>query len=140
MRLYGLRNWVEQSYKQMKDELGWAGFMVRSDRASRRHCTLVCCAFAFCWRHAAGQSHASDSFTPLADTPITPPGAGKKTGSVKALPCWPRLLRAVRAWLTPAYWLARCWAAFAGTAPPAGLAALLGALNAGHGINLYLRL
>ncbi|MDB5779876.1 MAG: hypothetical protein JWP93_2241, partial [Polaromonas sp.] len=24
VRLYGLRNWVEQSYKQMKDELGWA--------------------------------------------------------------------------------------------------------------------
>jgi hypothetical protein len=46
----------------------------------------------------------------------------------------------VRAWLTPGYWLGRCWAAFASTPPPAKLAALLGALNAGHGINLYLRL
>jgi hypothetical protein len=27
VRLYGLRNWVEQSYKQMKDELGWADFI-----------------------------------------------------------------------------------------------------------------
>lgn len=140
VRLYGLRNWVEQSYKQMKDELGWADFMVRSDRAIRRHWTLVCCAFAFCWWHAAGQSHPSNSFTPPVDTPITPPEAGKKTSSVKALPCWPRLLRAVRAWLTPAHWLARCWAACANARPPAELAALLGALNAGHGINLYLRI
>src|SRR5512132_292351 len=46
---YGLRNWVEQGYKQVKDELGWADFQVRSDRAIRRHWTLVCCAFSFCW-------------------------------------------------------------------------------------------
>ncbi len=65
---------------------------------------------------------------------------GKKTSRLKALPRWPRLLRAVRAWLTPAYWLARCWAACASVPLPAELAALLGALNAGHGINLYLRL
>jgi hypothetical protein len=44
------------------------------------------------------------------------------------------------AWLTPAYWLARCWAAFANAPPPAALAALPGALNASHGINLYLRI
>ena len=50
VRLYGLRNWVEQGYKQVKDELGWADFMVRSDRAIRRHWTLICCAFSFCWR------------------------------------------------------------------------------------------
>src|SRR6266700_3491900 len=46
----GLRNWVEQGYKQVKQELGWADFMVRSDRAIRRHWQLVCCAFCFCWR------------------------------------------------------------------------------------------
>ena len=50
VRLYGLRNWVEQGYKQVKQELGWADFMVRSDRAIRRHWALVCCAFCFCWR------------------------------------------------------------------------------------------
>jgi hypothetical protein len=53
---YGLRNWVEQGYKQVKDELGWADFQVRSDRAIRRHWTLVCCAFSFCWH--AGQTQA----------------------------------------------------------------------------------
>ncbi|MFG2794651.1 transposase [Streptomyces sp. NPDC048419] len=49
VRIYGLRHWVEQSYKQVKDELGWADFQVRSDTAIRRHQTLVNCAFSFCW-------------------------------------------------------------------------------------------
>jgi hypothetical protein len=48
-RIYGLRHWVEQSYKQVKDELGWADFQVRSDLAIRRHQVLVNCAFSFCW-------------------------------------------------------------------------------------------
>ncbi|GGZ41460.1 hypothetical protein GCM10010365_72710 [Streptomyces poonensis] len=49
VRIYGIRNWIEQSYKQVKDELGWADFQVRTDRAIRRHQTLVNCAFSFCW-------------------------------------------------------------------------------------------
>ncbi len=40
---------IEQSYKQVKDELGWADFQVRSDLAIRRHQALVNCAFSFCW-------------------------------------------------------------------------------------------
>jgi SRSO17 transposase len=51
VQLYGLRNWVEQGYKVVKQELGWADFMVRADRAIRRHWELVWCAFCFCWRH-----------------------------------------------------------------------------------------
>jgi SRSO17 transposase len=49
VRLYGLRNWVEQQYKQVKQSLGWSQYQVRSDRAIRRHWALVQCAFAFCW-------------------------------------------------------------------------------------------
>jgi SRSO17 transposase len=49
VRLYGLRQWVEQGYKQVKQELGWADFQVRADRAIRRHWALVGCAFCFCW-------------------------------------------------------------------------------------------
>jgi DDE superfamily endonuclease len=49
VRIYAIRNWIEQSYKQVKDELGWADFQVRSDTAIRRHQALVCCAFSFCW-------------------------------------------------------------------------------------------
>ena len=48
-RIYGIRHWIEQSYKQVKDELGWADFQVRSDVAIRRHQVLVNCAFSFCW-------------------------------------------------------------------------------------------
>jgi DDE superfamily endonuclease len=55
VRLYGIRHWIEQSYKQIKDELGWADFQVRSDLAIRRHQTLVNCAFCFCWN-----SHITD--------------------------------------------------------------------------------
>jgi SRSO17 transposase len=66
VRLYGLRHWIEQSYKQMKDELGWADFMVRSDRAIRRHWTLVCCAFAFCWWHEANEVRMHEAVTPPA--------------------------------------------------------------------------
>ena len=49
VRIYGIRHWIEQSYKQVKDELGWADFQVRSDTAIRRHQVLVNCAFSFCW-------------------------------------------------------------------------------------------
>ncbi len=60
IRLYGLRMWVEQSYKQVKHALGWSQYQVRSDQAIRRHWQLVCCAFSFCWYHA---SHPCSSLT-----------------------------------------------------------------------------
>jgi DDE superfamily endonuclease len=60
IRLYGLRQWVEQSDKQVKHVLGWAQYQVRSDQAIRRHWQLVCCAFSFCWYHA---HHSSASTT-----------------------------------------------------------------------------
>jgi SRSO17 transposase len=49
VRLYGLRMWVEQSYKQVKHALGWSDYQARSDVAIRRHWQLVMCAFSFCW-------------------------------------------------------------------------------------------
>src|SRR5206468_2172422 len=68
VRLYGLRMWVEQSYKQVKGALGWAEYQVRSDQAIRRHWTLVCCAFTFCWWHAshAAIAHANPERLPTA--------------------------------------------------------------------------
>jgi hypothetical protein len=41
VRLYGLRMWVEQSYKQVKHALGWSDYQVRTDTAIRRHWQLV---------------------------------------------------------------------------------------------------
>jgi len=46
IRWYGLRMWVEQSYKQVKQTLGWSQYQVRGDQAIRRHWQLVCCAFS----------------------------------------------------------------------------------------------
>jgi SRSO17 transposase len=81
VRLYGLRNWVEQSYRQMKQELGWADFMVRSDRAIRRHWALVCCAFACCWWHEADRARLSASSRQLAAPLAAPPRWRKKNRS-----------------------------------------------------------
>ena len=69
LRLYGLRMWVEQSYKHVKHALGWSHYQVRSDKAIRRHWQLVCCAFSFCWYHA---SHPSSSTTHEAQKPSEP--------------------------------------------------------------------
>jgi SRSO17 transposase len=65
VRLYGLRRWVEQSYKQVKHALGWSEYQVRSDRAIRRHWQLVCCAFSFCWYHQAHLPLAEPESTPV---------------------------------------------------------------------------
>jgi len=85
-RLYGLRQWVEQGYKQVKQELGWADFQVRSDRAIRRHWALVCCAFAFCWWHESHRLHGDDA-PPLAPSLPLPwqPGVGGKWGTARDL-------------------------------------------------------
>jgi hypothetical protein len=78
VRLYGLRNWVEQSYKQVKQSLGWAQYQVRSDRAIRRHWQLVCCAFSFCW-WAAGEQMTDAHAASNADAapPATEQDAGR---------------------------------------------------------------
>jgi len=72
VRLYGLRNWVEQGYKQVKRALGWSAYQVRSDRAMRRHWALVCCAFSFCWGAGRGEAVPPDA----APSP-EPPTAGE---------------------------------------------------------------
>jgi len=74
VRLYGIRNWIEQGYKQVKDELGWADFQVRSDIAIRRHQALVNCAFSFCW-DAWFADHPAP-FQPAAPQPE--PGRGER--------------------------------------------------------------
>ena len=87
VRLYGLRMWVEQSYKQVKHALGWSQYQVRSDQAIRRHWQLVCCAFSFCWYHAGhdavstGQKPlevSEPSIVPPADAPIEGAATGEK--------------------------------------------------------------
>jgi hypothetical protein len=80
VRLYSLRNWVEHGYKQVKNELGWADFQVRSDRAIRRHWQLVCCAFSFCWQAWFAEHPAQPA--PAEPATTAPPGVarGETTG------------------------------------------------------------
>jgi hypothetical protein len=87
IRLYGLRMWVEQSYKHVKHALGWSQYQVRSDQAIRRHWQFVCCAFSFCWYH---HSHPCERTAPAeiegsaggetqaSNVPVAAAGMGKK--------------------------------------------------------------
>ena len=82
VRIYGIRNWIEQSYKQVKDELGWADFQVRSDIAIRRHQALVNCAFSFCW--AAWFADTTAPGEPAAPRPE--PGRGERGATSRLTP------------------------------------------------------
>jgi len=133
VRIYAIRNWIEQSYKQVKDELGWADFQVRSDTAIRRHQALVNCAFCFCWDAWFGYP------APPAAAPSAPEPGGGERGSGPAGPrSWPRAIRAVRAWLAPWIALQRWWTAWSNAPPPPQLQALMTSLGAGHGLHLYI--
>jgi DDE superfamily endonuclease len=149
IRLYGLRMWVEQSYKQVKHVLGWSQYQVRSDKAIRRHWQLVCCAFSFCWYHA---SHPISKTTeePLErpdreaslspSVPTIAPGTGKKISEEqrgRSTQSWPVALRAVRTWLEPWIMLQRYWQAWSEQPPPPLLQCLLDQLGRGQGLFLY---
>lgn len=88
VRLYGLRNWVEQQYKQVKTSLGWSQYQVRSDVAMRRHWALVQCAFAFCWW---AETHGPPSPMPATDAaPHDPDGSSGERGEKGATDRWAR--------------------------------------------------
>jgi hypothetical protein len=136
----GLRNWVEQGYKQVKGELGWADFQVRTDRAIRRHWALVCCAFSFCWQ-AGFAEHPTGPAPPELQAASTA-ARGRSQPVIHAEPAdrtsWPVTLRAVRAWLTPWSVLWRCWRSWSPPPPPAALQRLLDGLTTGRPLHLYL--
>jgi hypothetical protein len=139
VRIYGIRHWTGQSSKQVKDELGWADFQVRSDAAIRRHQALVNCAFCFC-RAAWFADHPPQ---PGGAVPRPEPGRGERGGPRAAglplMPSWPRALRAVRAWLSPRIALQRWWPAWSKAPPPPQLQALINSVAAGRGLHLYIR-
>ncbi|MFE4254047.1 hypothetical protein ACFRU3_31955 [Streptomyces sp. NPDC056910] len=138
VRIYGIRHWIEQSYKQVKDELGWADFQVRSDTAIRRHQTLVTCAFSFCWDTWFAPPHL-----PRMRRSRCP--AGQRRGIAPShqthqthQACWPQALRDVRGWLTPWATLQRYWRAWTAKPPLTELQALINAVGTGRPLNLYI--
>jgi hypothetical protein len=140
LRLYGLRNWVEQGYKQVKSELGWADFQVRSDRAIRRHWTLVACAFSFCW-----QAWFADHPTqPAAPDPPAVPSAARgaeatrhrgRTGRQELLARGPTGGAGLAG---PWTVLQRCWRSWSPAPPPRQLQRLLEEVAAGQPLHLYI--
>ncbi|MEU2788117.1 hypothetical protein [Streptomyces sp. NPDC007100] len=131
VRIYGLRHWVEQSYKQVKDELGRADFQVRSDAAIRRHQTLVTCAFSFCWntwftppRSARRRTGARPC--PREGAPNRPTGPGRLAGPRPSAPS------VAGSRPGPRYW--RAWTT---RPPPAELQTLLDTVATGRPLDLY---
>jgi hypothetical protein len=82
VRLYGLRQWVEQSFRQIKGELGFSDFQVRSDRAIRRHWEMVLCAFSFCW-WAYTREHPTMFIDPAPQTQPVAEEAGEKRSGLR---------------------------------------------------------
>jgi hypothetical protein len=132
VRLYGLRVWVKQSYKQVKHVLGWSDYQVRSDIALRRHWELGCGAFSFCWR-AYGRLPTVE----LAETENDPSTEAAGRGKRRPRVSWPEILRAVRGWLEPYIMLMRYWRAFSEKPLPPRLKALLERAFSGRGPYLY---
>jgi SRSO17 transposase len=124
VRLYGLRMWVEQSYKQVKGELGFSDFQVRSDSAIRRHWQLIFCAFSFCWWAYIRRHY---EVTPVDVAPETRPvpeevGGKEEVGKERLPLSWPVALRQVRSWLDPWVMLWPLLEGVVGQAPAAPVA------------------
>jgi hypothetical protein len=136
---------VQRGYEQLKQELGWADFMVRADQAIRRHWHLVFCAFSFCWRawFTTGPPPATTEPAAPADSDARSASERGKIGPGRSGPArpvsWPRTLRQVRGWLDPWTFLWHCWHAWSNARPPPELRALLDAVGQGHPLDLYLR-
>jgi SRSO17 transposase len=134
VRLYGLRMWIEQSYKQVKHALGWSDYQVRSDLAIRRHWQLMCCAFSFCWwafRHLPTEEPTETEDTPASSS--EPVGRGKKeAGRIVAGGAEGGV-----GWLESYVMLCCYWRAYTDLPPPDELRALLERMFASEGIYLY---
>ncbi|MFD5492712.1 hypothetical protein ACFWH4_07205 [Streptomyces sp. NPDC127091] len=115
VRIYGIRTWIEQGYQQVKDELGWADFQVRSDAAILPQPSAGGPPVTRPW---------STARSPSAGRPGSPPRdlrqrrhrhrtpTPERGGNASVPPCWPKAIRAVRGWLTPAVALQRWWRAW----------------------------
>ena len=135
--LYGLRVWIEEHYKRIKHELGWAEFMVRAVPCHSPALDVgVVCVFVLlvAWSTAGCCAFTESRFS------RTQLGVGKiKPLRRPVLGCWPQTSRRVRSWPDPWKWLNTCWHTWHDKPPPPELAELLAAVTAGLVIDLHLR-
>jgi len=134
-RIYSIRNWIEQSYKQVKDELGWADFQVRSDIAIRRHQVMVNCAFSFCWD--AWFAHPPPAAPPAPDASDGERGPRTRRTAPAAAVLAPRAPRRARL-AHPVDHAAALVDRLVQGAPPPPLQALISSVAAGCGLHLYI--
>jgi hypothetical protein len=136
VRIYGIRHWTGQSYKQVKDQLGWADLQVRSDTAIRRHQALVNCAFSFCW-----DTWFADHPAPhRPGAPRTPLARGER-GAMRRHAAGAILATGITRDTRLAPPLDHAAALVAGmveSAPPPQLQALMNSVAAGCGLHLYI--
>lgn len=128
VRLYGLRAWVEQSYKQVKMTLGWVEYQACNSRAIQRHWVLVYCVFKFCWWQSAQPVVEGNLDKVAALLPERRPQPAPATGEKKPRrSSSPKLVVAQRAPVSaqlagePALMLKRYWRAYSSALPPSAL-------------------
>ncbi|GAA4468547.1 hypothetical protein GCM10023170_082710 [Phytohabitans houttuyneae] len=93
VRLYGIRHWIEQSYKQIKDELGWAD---AKSAPTPRSAAIKPSSTAPSRTAGTPGSTTSPQTTPRSRTyPPTP----QRGPTPPKPPSWPKALRKVRSWL-----------------------------------------
>ena len=136
VRLYGLRMWVEQSYKQVKHALGWSQYQVRSDLAIRCHWQLVCLAFSFCW-WAYGRLPTPSPEEPAKCTEEDLPAESVERGKKETQGVVAGGVEGGEGWLEPYVMLGRYWKAYTDLPPPLELRALLESVFSGEGLYLY---
>jgi hypothetical protein len=134
---------VEQSYKQVKHELGYSDFQVRSDRAIRRHWQMVFCAFSYLLVgvHAARDAQGGDCRSDTREAARageTRYRGGKveqccsQRSDRRMLSSWPVALREAQRWLDPWVMLWCFCRAWSNAPPPPALQALLDAVGSGQ--------
>jgi DDE superfamily endonuclease len=121
-----------------RSRTSWAGLTSRSAPTSRSAAT-----------RPSSTARSASAGTPGSPIPRPrktlrhrgrPPAAerGGPRAALPPAPSWPRALRAIRAWLTPAIALQRWWPAWSKAPPPPQLQALMTSLAAGRGLHLYI--
>jgi hypothetical protein len=117
VRIHGIRNRIEQGYKQVKDQLGCADCRVRSDIATRRHQPIVNCVFSFCRQiYPPPSAEPRNPDTPESGTAPGERGPDNGHTGAHGLPARsaPNRARLTDPWITPQRW----WQAWSNAPPP----------------------